>query len=72
MHTLFRPDAIRLILLVAPALFAISMHAAAAESVPLAIKGYDPVAYFTTGEPAAGCRTSNMNGMSTLFARRAS
>lgn len=54
MHTLFRPDAIRLILLVAPALFAISMHAAAAESVPLAIKGYDPVAYFTTGEPARG------------------
>ena len=26
----------------------------AAEDVPLAIKGYDPVAYFTDGKPARG------------------
>jgi hypothetical protein len=54
MHTLFQPNAIRLVLLVAAALFATSMLTAAAESVPLAIKGYDPVAYFTGGEPARG------------------
>src|SRR5499427_2190388 len=29
-------------------------HAAADEDVPLALKGYDPVAYFTLGEPTQG------------------
>jgi hypothetical protein len=54
MHTPFRPNAIRLVLLVAAALFVTSTLTAAAEGVPLAIKGYDPVAYFTSGEPARG------------------
>jgi hypothetical protein len=30
------------------------LRAAAEERVPLAIKGYDPVAYFTLGEPTQG------------------
>lgn len=54
MHTRSRPNAIRLFLLVAAALFAPSMPSVAAESVPLAIEGYDPVAYFTVGKPAPG------------------
>ncbi len=52
MHNLSRRNAIRLVLLVAAALFATSMPSVAAEKVPLAIKGYDPVAYFTIGKPA--------------------
>ena len=34
-----------------------------AQEVPLAIKGYDPVAYFTDGKPVRGRRSSNSNGM---------
>lgn len=54
MHTLSRRIAIRLVLLVAAALFATSMPSVAAEKVLLAINGYDPVAYFTSGKPAPG------------------
>ena len=54
MHTLSGRNAIRLVLLVAVCLFATSLSAVAAEKVPLAIKGYDPVAYFTIGKPAPG------------------
>jgi hypothetical protein len=54
MHTLSRRIAIRLVLLVAAALFATSMPSIATEKVPLAINGYDPVAYFTSGKPAPG------------------
>ena len=53
MHTPSRRIAIRLIPLVAAALFATSMPSVAAEKV-LAINGYDPVAYFTSGKPAPG------------------
>jgi hypothetical protein len=54
MHTLPQPNGIRLVLLVAAGLFATSMPSVAAESIPLGIKGYDPVAYFASGKPARG------------------
>ncbi len=54
MHNLSRRNAIRLVLLVAASPLATSLPSAAAEKVPLAIKGYDPVAYFTVGKPARG------------------
>jgi len=54
MHNLSRRNAVRLVLLVAASLFANSIPTVAAESVPLAIKGYDPVAYFTVGSPVRG------------------
>jgi hypothetical protein len=41
------------LLLAGPALAA-SRQAATADEVPLAIKGYDPVAYFTDGKPVPG------------------
>ena len=44
----------RFILLVAGATFASASPSVAAEKVPLAIKGYDPVAYFTIGSPTRG------------------
>jgi hypothetical protein len=53
MHNISRRNAIRLVLLVA-APFAALGSSVARERVPLAIKGYDPVAYFTLGRPAPG------------------
>src|SRR5215469_13670149 len=46
--------AIRFVLVVAAVLFATSMPSFATEPAPLAIKGYDPVAYFTIGRPTRG------------------
>jgi hypothetical protein len=43
-----------LVLLVAGSTFATASRSRAAEKVPLAIKGYDPVAYFTVGHPVLG------------------
>ena len=54
MHNLSRRDAIRLVLLAAASPFATSISSVASEKVPLAIKGYDPVAYFTVGKPTPG------------------
>jgi hypothetical protein len=54
MHIFSRRNAVRLVLAVAAAPFATSMPTFATEAVPLAIKGYDPVAYFTTGRPTRG------------------
>ena len=54
MHNLSRRDAVRLALLVAAAPFATSIPPVASETAPLAIKGYDPVAYFTVGKPMPG------------------
>jgi YHS domain-containing protein len=56
MHGLSRRNAIRgLVLLGAGATLAASPSPSmAAEKAPLAIKGYDPVAYFTAGSPARG------------------
>jgi hypothetical protein len=51
---LSRRDVVRLLTLVAASPFATSIAFAAAETVPLAIKGYDPVAYFTLGKPTPG------------------
>jgi hypothetical protein len=51
MHTLSRRTAVWLSLLIALPPLA---GAIAGEPVPLAIKGYDPVSYFTTGGPARG------------------
>ncbi len=58
MDNLSRRIAIHVVLLLvaAPALAA-SMLSVAAESIPLAIKGYDPVAYFTDAKPTVGLAT---------------
>jgi hypothetical protein len=54
MYDLSRRDAIHLGLLAAAFPIAASIPSAAVEAVPLAIKGYDPVAYFTIGSPVRG------------------
>ncbi len=54
MHHLSRRDAVRLALAVAATLSATSIPALAAEKVPLGIKGYDPVAYFTQKRAVVG------------------
>lgn len=55
MHRLSRRSAIRgSALLAAGATLAAASRAIAADTVPLAIKGYDPVAYFTVGSPMRG------------------
>jgi len=54
MRDLSRQNPICLVLLLAAALFATAIPSVAAEKVPLAIEGYDPVAYFTIGKPARG------------------
>ena len=54
MHNLSRGNAVRLVLLVAASAFTTPTPSVAGESVPLAIKGYDPVAYFTVGRPVRG------------------
>jgi len=46
--------ALFLVLLTAVAPAAVAQSPAAGEQVPLAIKGYDPVAYFTAGAPVRG------------------
>ena len=52
--TLCRRGAVYLVALAAAAAFAMSTPAAIAEDIPLAINGYDPVAYFTLGKPTKG------------------
>ena len=42
------------IVIAAGALMAAGLPALAADAVPVAIKGYDPVAYFTAGKPTRG------------------
>jgi hypothetical protein len=54
MHNLSRRNAICLALLAMAVPLAASLPTAAQENVPLAIKGYDPVAYFTDGKPTRG------------------
>jgi hypothetical protein len=54
MHNLPRRNAVGLVLLAAASAFATSIPLVAADSVRLAIKGYDPVAYFTDGKPTRG------------------
>jgi YHS domain-containing protein len=52
--SLSRRHAVRLMVLVAASLLATATPSAAAPGDPLAIKGYDPVAYFTLGKPTRG------------------
>jgi hypothetical protein len=55
MHSLSRRSATRgLVFLAAGSLLATPARSFAAEKVPLAIKGYDPIAYFTVGKPTRG------------------
>ena len=54
MDDLSRRNAVGLILLAAACTAAGAIGSAAAERPPLAIKGYDPVAYFTDGKPVRG------------------
>jgi hypothetical protein len=54
MYDLTRRNVIRLTLLAAASSLANAVPSVAADKVPLAIRGYDPVAYFTTGRPAHG------------------
>jgi YHS domain-containing protein len=52
--SLSRRAALGLAILVAAVPLAATMRSAVAQDVPLAIKGYDPVAYFTDGKPVPG------------------
>jgi len=52
MNPVSRRNAVRLVFLAAATPLTTSMSFAA--EMPLAIKGYDPVAYFTDGKPMAG------------------
>jgi YHS domain-containing protein len=54
MHTLSRRNALRLLALSATGVAAASVSSVAADAAPLAINGYDPVAYFTVGKPTPG------------------
>ena len=54
MHSISRRSAIRVGLLVTAAPVVAAIPSIAAEQLPLAIKGYDPVAYFTIGRPERG------------------
>ncbi len=54
MHGLSRRSTIRLILMTAASPFAGSITSFAGDAPPLAIKGFDPVAYFTVGRPVRG------------------
>jgi YHS domain-containing protein len=55
MHSFSRRDAIRTFALLAGwATVAATSRAMAGEAVPLALKGYDPVAYFTLGKATRG------------------
>ena len=44
----------RFVLLIAGATLALASPSVAADKGPLAIKGYDPIAYFTIGKPTRG------------------
>lgn len=54
MHAHSRRSALRLVALAAASPFAVPMRSFAGDDVPLAIKGYDPVAYFTLGKATPG------------------
>ena len=54
MHTLSRRRAVCLILIAATSALATAHVGVGAEKVPLVIKGYDPVAYFTVGKAVPG------------------
>jgi YHS domain-containing protein len=51
---LSRRDAVALVAVVGACSLVIAIPSAVAQGIPLAIKGYDPVAYFTDGKPTRG------------------
>jgi YHS domain-containing protein len=51
---LSRRSAVHLVALAVVTVFAMGGPSAIAQDIPLAIKGYDPVAYFTLGKPTKG------------------
>ena len=53
-HNVSRRNAVGFLLMAASASFVGATASAAAEKLPLAIKGYDPVAYFTLGRAVRG------------------
>ena len=53
-NPLSRRTAVRLLAIAAAIPFASAIPSALGQEVPLAIKGYDPVAYFTVGKPTPG------------------
>ena len=65
-----RRVAFRLVLLSAVSPFAIPASSFAADPNPLAIRGYDPVAYFTIGKPLPGLPEWNTNGTNGATALR--
>lgn len=54
MHAHSRRSALRLVALAAASPFAVPIPSLAGDKVALAIKGYDPVAYFTLGKATPG------------------
>src|SRR5215212_4664114 len=52
--TLSRRSAVQFVALAAVAFSILGTLSAIAQDIPLAIKGYDPVAYFTVGKPTKG------------------
>jgi YHS domain-containing protein len=54
MYYVSRREAACLLLLATSSLWMTAASPAAAENAPVAIKGYDPVAYFTLAKPAIG------------------
>jgi len=53
-NSLSRRAAVRLVVLAAGLQLGTAIPSIAVEPLPLAIKGYDPVAYFTVGRPVPG------------------
>ena len=54
LNSSWRPAGRAFVFLAAALLLTTTLHSAAAEDFPLAIKGYDPVAYFMLGKPTPG------------------
>ena len=54
MHNFFHRDAILFVLLALAVSMATSIQLGSAEQLPDAISGYDPVTYFSVGEPTPG------------------
>ena len=70
MHNLSRRSAFHLVLLVTA--FPLVTSASAGPDTPLAIQGYDPVAYFTDGKPTRGLPEYRISsGTSSATALRA-
>ena len=64
-HSFSRRDGMRgaAAVFVAATIFAGPFRSFAGEGVPLAIKGYDPVAYFTDGKPTLGLPALTLSGI---------